>query len=1061
MRAPWFLHPFLTKSVNESLANLGVISTGLGSESRTLLADIGIYVILLTEGRAESMTVRRHLHVLAARLGFAACFAVSFGGASAIASDGSASSGALAPLIAVGALAATAAALVLSAVIKRARVRAARHAELAGVPEDNPHPVMRIAESGAVRYANASAAALLDRIGEDPDRAQLWRETIQGMRGRGRTERRFEFGESVYLLSAATDASNCMNLYALEVTDLLAKDRALSDSESRLALATRTARLGLFEVDVPTRTIRYNDIYSWQLGIGPVAHAEGLDLWAARIHPADRALAQRAMEDFMTGTAGHYRIEHRLSDGRGGWLWASAIAEVTEIDAAGLPRRIIGSHLDITELKTSQMALERINRRNLAQLDMAALGDGGSESAVLACAAQHAAAITESPVGVFHVLGERLLSENGPNESAAVEATYRFGPSDNPRRATDPRLESEVRDGARVAAKLTVAGRASPYDAEDAATLQIIGAEAWRLVQRIRQARKLEIQSRVLQSAVNGIVITDPDGRVEWANPAFERITGYGLQEMAGRDLRFLRSGEHDDAFYRRLWEAISNGRSFTGEFINRRKDGSLVTVDQIITPVIGAGGQIDKYISVCEDITERKSVENRLVFLRQHDELTGLLNRASIVDAIDRAIAENDRGGPGFAVHYIGLDHFKVVNDRLGRRAGDEVLQQVATILAGCLRPTDSVARCGGDEFVVLQRMARGPDDAANLARRLSSALASGMESGPLEMRLGASIGISVFPTDQGSADELVTNAELAMRRAKVEVRGSLRYFTPALQEAAATRAKVASALPAAMRERQIFLLYQPLVDLKTEAVVGCEALARWQHPELGMVPPNQFIAIAEETGLIAELGLYILHLAINDFAAAVPNMVAENVTLSVNLSFGQFAEDEFVDVIRGVLDRTGFPPERLELELTESMLALEPERARETTRALAALGCKLAIDDFGTGYSSLAQLRRFPVDFLKIDRTFVVDLENGEGPKAVVRAAIAMAHSLGMAIIAEGVETVEQADFLRSAGAELVQGYLYGKPMPIQDFAAMVGHTAEPKPSVRATHTASRRLH
>jgi predicted signal transduction protein with EAL and GGDEF domain len=344
-----------------------------------------------------------------------------------------------------------------------------------------------------------------------------------------------------------------------------------------------------------------------------------------------------------------------------------------------------------------------------------------------------------------------------------------------------------------------------------------------------------------------------------------------------------------------------------------------------------------------------------------------------------------------------------------------------------------------------------------------LTTALTSTMETGPIEVRLGASIGISVFPADEGSADELVTKAELAMRRAKTEARGSLRYFTPALQEAAQTRAKLASALPAAMRENQIYLLYQPLIDLQTETVIGCEALARWQHPELGMVPPGQFIAIAEETGLIGELGLYILHRAILDFSAAIPDPVADNVTLSVNLSFGQFAEDEFVDSVRGALEVTGFPPERLELELTESMLALEPERASETTRSLAALGCKLAIDDFGTGYSSLAQLRRFPVDYLKIDRSFVIDLETEEGPGAVVKAAIAMAHSLGMAIIAEGVETVGQAEFLRNAGAEVAQGYLYGKPMPIAEFAAMLGRPAQPQPQAayRPTHPVSRRLH
>jgi len=992
----------------------------------------------------------KRILVLAAGAGFLGSLTVLSGSAAADALGGVLAQTALIA-VAIGAIGTGLALLLL---LKRAHRRAAHIAELsqlAGVPEDNPHPILRIAASGEVRYANAAAKLLLGRIGAEPDHWAQWQDALQAMRGIGRTERRFELGERVYLLTAVTDAGGCLSLFVLEITDLFAKERALSQSEARLALVTRTARLGLFEIEVAKRTITYNDIYAWQLGIGPVAYSESLDLWAERIHPSEREAALRNMQDFTAGKIGRYRMEHRLNNGRGGWLWVSAIAEVTEIEPTGSPSRIIGSHLDVTELKASELALELNNKRNQAQLDLVTLGDSGSESALFACAAQHASSITDSLGAIIQVCDER----------GAIEATYRFGPSDHPRRAGETRLATEVRDGGRIVAQVIVFGRATPYEPDDTASLQIIGVEAWRLVLRIRQARKLEIQSRVLQSAVNGIVIADPEGRLEWANPAFERITGYKLEEMIGRDLRFLRSGEHDDGFYRRLWETIADGRSFTGEFVNRRKDGSLVTVEQIITPVVGPGGQIEKYISVSEDITERKSVESRLVFLRQHDELTGLLNRASMVDVIERAIAEHDRSGSGFAVLYVGLDHFKVVNDRLGRNSGDEVLQRVGLVLSQCLRPTDSVGRCGGDEFVVLQRMAKGADDAAVLARRLAGALGTGVDTGPVEIRLGASVGISVFPTDQGSADELINKAELAMRRAKTEARGSLRYFTPALQEAAQTRAKLASALPAAMREGQIFLVYQPLIDLQSETVIGCEALARWKHPELGMVSPLQFIAIAEEIGLIGELGLYILHRAILDFAGAIPDIADKNLTLSVNLSFGQFAEDEFVDSIRGALDVTGFPPERLELELTESMLALEPERASETTRALSALGCKLAIDDFGTGYSSLSQLRRFPVDYLKIDRSFVVDLESGEGPKAVVRAAIAMAHSLGMAIIAEGVETQEQAEFLRSAGAEVAQGYLYGKPMAIEDFAALAGQAPRSQPSVRPTHTPSRRLH
>jgi PAS domain-containing protein len=397
------------------------------------------------------MRLLKRMLVLAARLGSMASLAVLLGGRTARAFDGQGEGLAQTALIGM-AIGAGVTALVLLLLVSRARARALHHAELiqlAGVPEDNPYPIMRIAASGEVRYANASANGLLGRIGADPELWSQWQDALRAMRGTGRTERRFEIGDRVFLLSAVTDSTACLNIFVLEVTDLFAKEHALSRSEARLALVTRTARLGLFEIDVPKRTITYNDIYAWQLGIGPVSYTESLDLWAERIHPADREAALRAMQDFTAGRMGRYRMEHRLNNGRGGWLWVSAIAEVTEIEPTGLPRQIIGSHLDVTELKATEVALERINRRNLAQLDLVTLGDSGSESAVLACSAQHGASVTESPSGVIQVVDDKGM----------VEATYRFGPSDDPRRASETRLESEIRDSGRVVARLTVGQR--------------------------------------------------------------------------------------------------------------------------------------------------------------------------------------------------------------------------------------------------------------------------------------------------------------------------------------------------------------------------------------------------------------------------------------------------------------------------------------------------------------------------------------------------------------------------------------------------------------------------
>ncbi|HVT53418.1 MAG TPA: EAL domain-containing protein [Dongiaceae bacterium] len=900
--------------------------------------------------------------------------------------------------------------------------------ELAGLADGNPNPALQIDDLGEVRCANAAAKRFLAMLADDPALRDEWRRACKAMWEARGEERRFRFGERCYLLRGSSTQPDRLNIYALDVSDHDAWEQTLIESEARLSLAARTARLGLFEIDVPTRRIALDEMCAWQIGLSPKKVDETLVMWAERVHSDDRARTILAIEDLLSGRAGQFQGEFRLNDGRGDWLWVSATAEVVAIDPTGLPRRIIGSQVDVTALKRSAAALDMLNRRSLAQLDLVALAEGGAEDTVLRKAAEHAARLTGSPSAVLTVQ---------QREAEKTDTTIRFGEASS-EAAGDLRCAAEIRDGGMRVATLDVSGKTQPYLAEDQLTLQLVGAEAWRLVQRIRQARKLQIQSRVLESSVNGVVIADTDGCVEWANPAFERMTGYPLSEIVGRNLNFLKSGAHNAAFYAELWKTIASGKSFAAEFVNRRKDGVEITVDQVIAPVLAEDGRIEKYIAVCQDITERKSAEHRLNFLAEHDELTGVLNRATMIAAIDQEVAECDRSGHGFAVHYIGLDHFTVVNDRLGRYAGDAVLKRVAQTLSDCLRPSDSVARCGGDEFAVLQRMTDGPDDAAALARRLLGALSAASEHPEAELRIGASIGISVFPGDQGSAEGLLMNAELAMRRAKAEIRGSLRFFTSALHEAAVTKATLATALPAAMRERQIFLAYQPIVDLQTGTLVGCEALARWRHPTLGLLPPGQFIQIAEETGQIRDLGLYILDRAIGEISAALAD-AGDGVTLSVNLSFGQFAEEELVDVIRDELKRTKFPATRLELELTESMLAQEPERAIDMTRAVSNLGCKLAIDDFGTGYSSLAQLRRFQVDFLKIDRSFVIDIAGGDGPQGVVRAAIAMGHSLGLQIIAEGVETLEQAEFLRREGVELAQGYLFGKPMPIADLAEM----------------------
>lgn len=540
---------------------------------------------------------------------------------------------------------------------------------------------------------------------------------------------------------------------------------------------------------------------------------------------------------------------------------------------------------------------------------------------------------------------------------------------------------------------------------------------------------QLRLWARVFESASEGIMITDAERRIIAVNQAFLTLSGYSMNEVLGQSPRILKSGRQNPDFYRDMWVAIEETGSWRGELWSRRKNGEEFPEWLAITAVSDMRGHTTHYIGIFVDITERKQSDERIRFLAHFDPLTGLPNRALLTARLEMGLSMCDRTGRQLAVLFLDLDRFKTVNDSLGHGVGDLLLQQVAARIRPCVREQDTVARLGGDEFVVVLADIRGGEDAAMVASKILDAHLPPFCLGEFELNVSPSIGIAVYPDNGRDADTLIKNADSAMYSAKQKGRNNFQYFTGAMNAFAKERLLLCNSLRKAVVNNELSLVYQPQMSVDGSTVVGMEALLRWHHPEMGPVPPARFIPIAEEHGLIVPIGEWVLR------EACRQNRVWQDKGLppcpvAVNLSALQFRQRNVVELIRDVLRESGLDPRWLELELTESLIMDEAENTIDTLHNLKAVGVSLAIDDFGTGYSCLSYLRRFKIDKLKIDRSFVQD-DTADGA-AIVKAVIGLAKTLNLRVIAEGVETRSQQAFLAEQGCDEVQGYLFSRPMP-----------------------------
>ena len=557
---------------------------------------------------------------------------------------------------------------------------------------------------------------------------------------------------------------------------------------------------------------------------------------------------------------------------------------------------------------------------------------------------------------------------------------------------------------------------------------------------RRRAEERLRLAGVVLDNTRDGVLITDLQGNVLMVNRACSMITGYSEAELRGQNPRLLQSGRHDRAFYQAMWASIQQIGYWQGELWNRRRNGELYPQRLSINTVCDERGTPTHYVGTFTDISQLKSTEEQLTQLVHYDPLTGLPNRllgqSRLTHAVERAHRDRQRVG----VLFIDLDRFKNVNDSLGHPVGDELLRAIAQRMRQRLRDEDTLARLGGDEFLVVLENLHRPEDAASTAQILFTLLAESftLPAGQ-EVYINASIGISLYPEDGGSATELLQHADAAVHQAKEQGRNTYRFYTAALTRAAHERLDLEGRLRRALERNEFQLYYQPLLSVEEGRVFGVEALLRWQPAgEEGLVPPARFIPLAEETGLIVPIGEWVLRTACAQ--AQAWRQAGWPLLLAVNLSVRQFQRQDISEQVSAVLADSGLPPDCLELEITESTLLERGSQAEVTLVALKNLGVKLAIDDFGTGYSSLAYLKRFPIDKLKIDQSFVRDIPHDSGDMEIAAAIIALARNLRLEVLAEGVETPEQLAFLRAHGCDSYQGYLFSPPVPAERISALL---------------------
>ncbi len=860
--------------------------------------------------------------------------------------------------------------------------------------------------------------------------------------------------------------------------------RSLRASERQLAQIMEAIDDVLWTVELPAGRIGYvSPAVERVYGRPAAAFYRNPRLWLDTLHPDDRAAVRalraslRSASDDRQDTL-HCRVLR--PDGTLRWL-----RHTLRFVADGTPGsgRLHSVASDVTDEYRLQQLLRRSNRalRAIHECD-AKIAAAEDEQALLQaiCEVVVKAGYRMAWTGLLAADGASIALASIAGESQDYVDSLRQPLAEDPYRlrtiaaaltsgrpvvATDFRQEADlpwrddalrhgfnskvalplVQDGRTIGVFNVYAAETDAFDGEELALLEGLAGSMLAALQALRHRdgraaaeEALRLRQRAIEASANAIVIANarlPGFPVEYVNPAFERMTGYTAGEIVGRSLRLLHDGDHNQPGVAEIRSIVTGQRAGHATVRNFRKDGTPFWSRVHIAPVRDDAGAVSHFVAAKYDITETLHYQEQLKFQASHDALTGLPNRTLLRDRLAQAIAAAGHSGDPLWVAFLDLDHFKFVNDSLGHSAGDQLLQQIARRLQHALRDGDTVARQGGDEFVLILPGHPGAAPNEQVLQRVMDVVAQPLQVDSHRFYPTCSVGIAAWPADGDDPETLIKHADVAMYRAKETGRSNFQFFTPALNEKALERLRLEADLRQAIARDELLLHYQPQVSLASGRIIGMEALIRWQHPQLGMVPPGRFIALAEETGLIGPIGDWVLRTACRQ-NKAWQDAGLEKLRVAVNLSARQFGESDLLQSITAILAETGLEPRYLEIELTESLVMADVEHAIGILRALKALGLQLSIDDFGTGYSSLSYLKRFPLDLLKIDQSFVRDLSVDADSTAIVDSIISLAHGLRLQVIAEGVETAAQLAYLRANGCDQIQGYYFSKPLPAATF-------------------------
>lgn len=822
------------------------------------------------------------------------------------------------------------------------------------------------------------------------------------------------------------------------LASLLRRDRvetALAESRNQLIQAQSQAHLGFWRQDLRTgETYWADEIYR----IFAIPNCERASQATLRgiVHREDLPDLDRTMRNAVE-TGDHYRVSYRIVRQDGDIRHIECHGRV-EQDDAGQALRIAGTIQDVTELRMAEARF----RESEAHIRL--LLDSTAEAIFGVDLDNRCTFVNRACIDLLgYSRAEELLGQ------PIHDLIHHHYPDGRPYPQEDCLALPAQMDGKRMHVDDEVFWRkdGSCFPAEYwSHPIHRDGVLAGSVVtflditQRRDSEESLRLAAKVFESTQEGVMITDASQRILSVNRAFSTITGYEEADILGQTPKLLSSGRHDAAFYRQLWDSIEETGSWQGEIWNRGKTGEIYPEWLTISTVQDKFGRVSNYVAVFADISQLKHSEAQLEHLAHHDPLTDLPNRVLFHTRLGHATQVARRAARRLALLFLDLDGFKNINDSLGHPAGDELLQALARRLAEHLRAVDTLARLGGDEFVILLEDVHESKEAAIVAQNILSLLTQ-----PFRLRSGhdvfisASIGISLFPDDANDTTQLLRNADAALYQAKAQGRNTYRFYTEALTRSANERLRMESNLRRALEQGDFVLHYQPQITLREGRLIGAEALVRWRAEDGELISPSQIIPVAEETGLIRPLGDWVLRTACAQFRAWIAAGYRP-LKLSVNLSSRQFEQRDLATDIARILVDTGFPAELLELEITESTIMAQGEQAMVTLDLLKRLGLSLSIDDFGTGYSSLAYLKRFSVDTLKIDQSFIRDIPRNANDKEIVATIIAMARNLRLQVLAEGVESEDQLDFLRMHGCDAFQGFLHSPPLPAEEFVELL---------------------